>query len=59
MWRGRYFHGINVMILMPHIVDIIVNENAGYKRNDSEEVLMCICINARYCIKFCFQTFVL
>ena len=30
------FHGINAMILMPQIFDIIANENACYKRNELE-----------------------
>ena len=36
MWRRRCFHGINAMILMPQIFDVIANENACYKRNELE-----------------------
>ena len=36
MWRRRCFHGINTMILMPQILDIIANENACYKSNELE-----------------------
>ena len=32
----RCFHGINAMILMPQIFDVTANENARYKRNESE-----------------------
>ena len=35
-WRRRIFHGINAMILMPQIFDVIANENARYKRNGLE-----------------------
>ena len=28
--------GINAMILMPQILDVIANENARYKRNELE-----------------------
>ena len=33
------FYGINAMILMPQIFDIIANENARYKRNELELLL--------------------
>ena len=36
MWHRRCFHGINVMILMPQIFDVIAIENARYKRNELE-----------------------
>ena len=36
MWRRRYFHGINAMILMPQIFDVTANENARYKGNELE-----------------------
>ena len=36
MWRRRWFHGINAMILMPQIVAVIANENALYKCNELE-----------------------
>ena len=35
-WSHRYFHGINAMILMPQIFDVIANENERYKRNELE-----------------------
>ena len=39
MWRRRYFHGINAMILMPQIFDVIAYENARYKRNELDAQL--------------------
>ena len=36
MLRRRCFHGINALILMPHIFDVTANENARYKRNELE-----------------------
>ena len=35
-WRRRSFHGINAMILILQILDVIANENARYKRNELE-----------------------
>ena len=35
-WRRPCFHGINTIILMPQIFDVIANENAHYKRNELE-----------------------
>ena len=40
MWRRRCFHGINAMILMPQIFDVTANENARYKRNEFEWLIM-------------------
>ena len=34
MWFGRRFHGINAMILMPQIFNVIANENAHYRGNE-------------------------
>ena len=36
MWRRRCFHGINSMVLMPQIFDVIANENVRYKCNELE-----------------------
>ena len=36
MLRRRCLHGINAMILMPQFFDVIANENARYKRYESE-----------------------
>ena len=36
LWRCRCFHGINAMILMSQIIDVIANENVRYKRNELE-----------------------
>ena len=36
MCRRHCFHGINAMILLPQIFDVIANENARYKRNELE-----------------------
>ena len=37
MLLRRWFHGINAIILMPHIFDAIANENVCYiKRNELE-----------------------
>ena len=33
-WRRRCFHGVNAMILMPQIFDVITK--ARYKRNELE-----------------------
>ena len=35
-WRRRCFRGINAMILMPQILDVVANENARYKPNELE-----------------------
>ena len=34
--RSRCYHGINAIILMSQICDVIANENAGYERNELE-----------------------
>ena len=36
MRRHRCFYGINAIILMPQIFDVIANENAHYKPNELE-----------------------
>ena len=38
--RRRCFHGINAMILMPQIFDVIANENARYNRDELEYSLI-------------------
>ena len=40
VWRRRYFHGMNAMILMPQMFDVTANENARYKRNELECISM-------------------
>ena len=49
MWRRPYFHGINAMILMPQIFDVIANENARYKRNELEFSFSVIYMTAQLC----------
>ena len=44
---SRCFHGINAMILMPQIFDVIANENACYKRNELELQLFPLSTNTR------------
>ena len=48
-WRCRCFHGINAMILMSQIFDVIANENAHYKCNELEwSIYSYVCILQMY-----------